>query len=74
MPRGVQHYLKNVSEKPTRLLLSYPPGGFEQWFLDIGTPVSGIGEKPPEIKPDDIKRAVAAAEKYGVKFEKKQVW
>lgn len=71
MPRGVQHYFKNVSDKPTRLLLSYTPGGFEQWFLDIGTPASETGEKPPEIKPEDIKRAVVAAEKYGVKFEKK---
>ncbi|MEI8019261.1 MAG: quercetin 2,3-dioxygenase [Schlesneria sp.] len=40
MPRGVPHSFKNVSEKPTRLLLSYTPGGFEQWFLDIRTPVS----------------------------------
>lgn len=71
MPRGVQHYFKNVSEKPTRLLLSYTPGGFEQWFLDIGKPVARTDEKPPEIKPEDIKLAVAAAEKYGVKFEKK---
>lgn len=71
MPRGVQHYFKNVSEKPTRLLLTYTPGGFEQWFLDIGKPVVGTDEKPPEIKPEDIKRAVAAAKKCGVKFEKK---
>ena len=71
MPRGVQHYFKNVSQKPTRLLLSYTPGGFEKWFLDIGTPAVGIDEKGPEIKPEDIKRAVTEAEKYGVKFEKK---
>lgn len=71
MPRGVQHYFKNVSRKPTRLLLSYTPGGFENWFLDIGTPVAKTDEKSPEIKPEDIKRAVAAAEKYGVRFEKK---
>ncbi|MBS0266893.1 MAG: quercetin 2,3-dioxygenase [Planctomycetes bacterium] len=71
MPRGVQHYFKNVSDKPTRLLLSYTPGGFEQWFLDIGTPYVKADEMPPEIKPEEIKRAVAAAERYGVKFEKK---
>ena len=71
MPRGVQHYFKNVSDEPTRLLLSYTPGGFEQWFLDVGKPFVGNESKPPEIKPDDIKQAVAAAEKYGVKFEKK---
>ncbi|MFO1021837.1 MAG: quercetin 2,3-dioxygenase [Planctomycetales bacterium] len=71
MPRGVQHYFRNVSDKPTRLLLSYTPGGFEQWFLDIGKPVADADQLPPEITPEDIKRAVAAAEKYGVKFEKK---
>ena len=41
MPRGVQHYFKNVSDEPTRLLLSYTPGGFEQWFLDVGKPFVG---------------------------------
>lgn len=71
MPRGVQHYFKNVSDKPTRLLLSYTPGGFEQWFLDIGTPVTDKDQLPPQITPEAIKRAVVAAEKYGVKFEKK---
>lgn len=71
MPRGVQHYFKNVSQKPTRLLLSYTPGGFEQWFLDIGKSVAETNETPPEIKPEDIKRAVAAVEKYCVNFEKK---
>lgn len=71
MPRNVQHYFKNVSEKPTRLLLSYTPGGFEQWFLDVGTPVAETDTVAPKITPEDIKRAVVAAEKYGVKFEKK---
>lgn len=70
MPRGVQHYFKNVSDTPTRLLLSYTPGGFEQWFLDIGKPVTDKDQLPPEITPGDIKRAIVAAEKYGVKFEK----
>lgn len=71
MPRGVQHYFKNVSEKPTRLLLSYTPGGFEQWFLDIGKPAADTDKSSPPITAEDIKRAIVAAEKYGVKFEKK---
>jgi quercetin dioxygenase-like cupin family protein len=71
MPRGVQHYFKNVNDKPAHLLLSYTPGGFEQWFLDVGTPVGEADKVAPKITPEDIKRAVVAAEKYGVKFEKK---
>jgi len=70
MPRGVQHDFKNVSDKPTHLLLSYTPGGFEQWFLDVGTPVGDGDQESPPITPEDIKRAVVAAEKYGVKFDK----
>jgi quercetin dioxygenase-like cupin family protein len=71
MPRGVQHSFKNVSDKPTRLLLSYTPGGFERWFLEVGTPIVKAGEPPPPTVPADIKRAIIAAEKYGVRFEKK---
>jgi len=70
MPRGVQHYFKNVSDEPTRMLLTYTPGGFEQWFLDIGKPVTPGSKVSPEITPDDIKKAVAQAQKYGVQFTK----
>jgi quercetin dioxygenase-like cupin family protein len=70
MPRGVQHYFKNMSDKPTRLLLSYTPGGFEKWFLEVGTPLKEGEPTPPPITRDDIKRAVAAAKMFGVRFEK----
>lgn len=70
MPRGVQHYFKNVSDEPTRLLLSYTPGGFEQWFLDIGKPVVAGSTEAPKTTADDIKQAVAQAQKYGVQFTK----
>lgn len=69
MPRGVEHYYKNVSHTPTRLLLSYTPGGFERWFLDIGTPAKAPDE-PPEVDDEGIRRAVAAARQYGVEFRK----
>lgn len=70
MPRGVQHYFKNVSDEPTKLLLTYTPGGFEQWFLDIGTTAEGGATIAPEIKAQDINRAVLEAKKYGVQFSK----
>jgi quercetin dioxygenase-like cupin family protein len=70
MPRGVQHYFKNVSDEPTRMLLTYTPGGFEQWFLDIGKAVTPGSKVSPKITADDIKNAVAQAQKYGVQFAK----
>ena len=70
MPRGVEHYFKNVSSKPTRMLLTYTPGGFEQWFLDVGIPVSAGSDPPPSNTSAEIQKAVAAAQKYGVRFRK----
>lgn len=70
MPRGVRHYFKNVTDEPTRLLLTYTPGGFEQWFLDIGKAATPGSKVSPEITADDIKKAVAQAQKYGVQFSK----
>lgn len=70
MPRGVQHYFKNVTDEPTRLLLTYTPGGFEQWFLDIGKAVTPGSKVSPEFTGDDIKKAVAQAKRYGVQFTK----
>jgi hypothetical protein len=50
------------------MLLTYAPAGFEQWFLEIGT-LSGAGAPPPPHPgPEQIKRAVEAALRYGVRF------
>jgi quercetin dioxygenase-like cupin family protein len=70
MPRGVEHYFKNVGDTHTRMLLSYTPGGFEQWFIDIGKPVGLDPKVSPPITNADIAEAVEAAKRYGVQFEK----
>jgi quercetin dioxygenase-like cupin family protein len=71
MPRGVEHYFKNVSDKPTRMILTYTPGGFEKWFLEVGTPVKEGDSEPPPATAEDIKKAVTAAAKYSFEFHKK---
>ncbi len=71
MPRGVEHYFKNTSNKPTRMILTYSPGGFEKWFLEVGTPVKKSDTNPPPTTAEDIRKAVTLAEKYGVVFHKK---
>lgn len=70
MPRGVEHYFKNISTKPTRMLLSYTPGGFEKWFLDIGKPFDPEAKNPPETTQADVHAAIVEAKKYGVQFRK----
>ncbi len=51
-----------LTDKPVRMLLSYTPGGFEQWFLEIGTSVGDPNEQPPAVMPADIRKAVQTAE------------
>ena len=73
MPRGVPHRFKNTTNASARMLLSYTPGGFEQWFTEIGTPATADATGPaPEVTREGIQRAVAAAERYGVHFAKPQ--
>ena len=72
MPRGVEHYFRNLSEKPIRMLLTYSPGGFEKWFLDIGTAYKAGDTKAPAVSPEQLARAVAAAKEYGVIFSGKK--
>jgi mannose-6-phosphate isomerase-like protein (cupin superfamily) len=67
-PRNVPHRFANKTDQPAKMLLSYAPGGFEKWFLEIGKPATDRMAKPPEITAEEIKKAVVAAEKYGVKF------
>lgn len=72
MARGTPHRFKNLTDKPTRMLLSYTPGGFEKWFLEIGTPATADSSTPPAPPtPADLQRAVVAAERFGVTFIKK---
>lgn len=52
------------------MILTYTPGGFEKWFLEVGTPVKEGDSGPPPSTAEDLKKAVTAAAKYGVEFRK----
>jgi quercetin dioxygenase-like cupin family protein len=71
MARGTPHRFVNHTAKPVRTLMTYSPGGFEQWFADIGTPAADPAAPPPKATAEEVRKAVAAAEKYGVTFAKK---
>jgi len=66
MARGTPHRFQNVGDKPARMVLSYSPAGFEQFFLDVGRPVTDPHAPPPETTPEDIRKARQFAEMYGV--------
>ncbi|ACK64211.1 Cupin 2 conserved barrel domain protein [Rippkaea orientalis PCC 8801] len=67
--RGIPHRFQNISNKPAKMLLGYAPAGFEQWFIDIGQPVTNA-KIPPKTTPEDIEKAIKVAQEYGVNFIK----
>lgn len=67
-PRGVPHRFGNGGDRPARMLLTYAPAGFEHWFLEIGTPAEAGAPPPPRPDREQIRRAIEAASRYGVRF------
>ncbi|XP_024520340.1 uncharacterized protein LOC112342551 [Selaginella moellendorffii] len=71
LPRLVPHTFANELDKPARMLVTYAPGGFEQWFLDVGTAASsgsGLEMSPPLETIEERKRGVELMKAYGILF------
>ena len=59
-PREIPHGFKIIGDKPARLLLLAAPSGFEQFVLELATPL----DAPPA--PPDLQMLVATAARYGI--------
>ncbi|CAM6128337.1 unnamed protein product [Calypogeia fissa] len=70
LPRNVPHSFINVSKKPAKMVVTYAPGGFEQFYLKVGELVSNPSApgEPSPTTPDLMKKAMTIAEEYGLVF------
>jgi len=72
LPRNIQHSFKIQTETlETMILLS--PGGFEHFFVEMSKPAEELQLPPMPQGPPDIKKIIATASKYGIKFPKLNV-
>jgi len=63
---GVVHSFKNKSAQPARLLCTVVPAGLEEFFQEVGQPVTlGHFLPPPVLDPEAIQRIQALAQAYG---------
>lgn len=67
IPRGSLHAFRNVSSTPSRMLIFVTPGGFENFFREVGQPARP-GENAPPLGPAEMERTVATAPKYGMEL------
>jgi len=67
LPKNIQHSFKIQTEKlETMILLT--PGGLENYFVEMSRPAEALELPPLPTGPPDIKKLIATASKYGVKF------
>jgi len=65
VPRGTLHRFENVSDRPSRVLIMFTPGGMDGFFREAG--LSAVdGESPPPLGPAEIERSREAAVRYGM--------
>jgi quercetin dioxygenase-like cupin family protein len=68
LPVGSVHSFKNEGTKTVRMLITVAPAGFEQMFVEVGTPLSpGAMTAPPPSK-GDIEKLVQASGRHGVEL------
>lgn len=67
LPKNIQHSFKIQSEKLETLIL-LTPAGLENYFIEMSVPAKELQLPPLPHGPPDIKKLVATASKYGVKF------
>jgi len=67
VPTGAPHTFRNCGGDMAKLLFLLAPGGFERFFLEVGTPVSeSSSPPPPEQYAADVDHAMRVANKYGM--------
>jgi quercetin dioxygenase-like cupin family protein len=72
-PGSFFHVREGVMEnfEPTsdvRVLVTYTPGGIEDFFAEAGEPAERREVPPAPTKPPDIERLTAIGEKYGMQI------
>ncbi|KAB8331747.1 cupin domain-containing protein [Scytonema tolypothrichoides VB-61278] len=66
-PKDHVHTFKNLGTDPATMLVVWTPSGIEEFFREVGDPVSPTDPFTPPLPPD-IPRLIAAAPKYGIEF------
>ena len=66
VPRGTIHRFKNVGDTTAVQLVTFVPGGMEDFFEEVFPPVTDRNATPPPVTDELIRRMGEAAPKYGM--------
>lgn len=67
-PRGIPHSCRNEGTTMSGMLVIVSPAGLENFFIEMGQPVTGTSAPATSGRPPDIEKLVAITQKYGVEL------
>jgi quercetin dioxygenase-like cupin family protein len=67
IPAGTLEAFEPVEE--SRILVTYAPGGIEQFFTEAGEPAGSQELPPPLDAPPDLQQLAAIASRYGMDIQ-----
>lgn len=65
-PRGIPHHFRNTGSCEAIVIETATPSGIENFFAEVGTPISGRNSERIPVSKESIANMIATAPKYGV--------
>ncbi len=66
IPAGIVENFEPTGDTPLRVLVTYAPGGIEQFFAEAGEVAKSPHLPPPDESPPDLERIAAIGARYGM--------
>jgi hypothetical protein len=66
LAKGSVHLFKHTGTKPARMSIGVTPVGLEDFFLEIGREAIDGETEPVAPTPEDIRKLIQIAPKYGI--------
>jgi quercetin dioxygenase-like cupin family protein len=67
-PRGEMHAMWNAGDQPGRIIEVITPGGFENYFRELGALLDRHSNDPPDHPLHELPEFIALADKYGLTY------
>lgn len=67
-PKGTQEWFENAGGGPLKLLITYTPGGLDEFFSEVGEPAQTRTIPPAPTSEPDVAHLVAVASKYNLEI------
>ena len=69
IPQGTVETFEPTGDKNLRVLVTYSPGGIENFFAEAGEPAQSYELPPPPDGPPDIERLIEIGKRYGMNIQ-----